>query len=83
MEQRRRGRPVGPVKADPGDYRNRYSRHYYAHRDELNAKKRLAYQERRAKGLCVRCLRKALHGIVFCRTHAPPHKPVIQKILRL
>lgn len=63
-----RGRPRGFGKA-PKEYKDRFQKHYYAHREELNEKRRLLYFGKKASGLCVRCRKKALKGKLFCSEH--------------
>ncbi len=63
-----RGRPRGFGVA-PREFKDRFQKFYYEHRARLNEERRRRYQERKAKGLCVRCGKKAVSGSVFCREH--------------
>ncbi len=67
-KKRGRGRPRGMGPA-PKDFKDRFQKFYYAHREDLNDARRKAYQEKRAKGICVRCGKKAVKGSVFCTDH--------------
>lgn len=55
-------------------YSNRFLKHYYLNQDRLNKERRSSYSERKAKGICVRCKRKAVSGIVFCKYHQKMQK---------
>ncbi|MBR9693209.1 hypothetical protein GOV07_04770 [Candidatus Woesearchaeota archaeon] len=67
-EKRGRGRPRGFGTA-PGDFKDRFQKFYYEHRARLNDGRRILYEERKAKGLCVRCGKKTVQKSVFCRHH--------------
>ncbi len=66
--KRGRGRPRGMGPA-PGEFKDRFQKFYYQHRERLNEERRKTYLEKKARGLCVRCGRKAVKGSVFCKEH--------------
>jgi len=57
---------MGPT---PKKFKDRFQKFYYEHRSRLNEERRKAYEEKKAKGICVRCSRKAVKGSVFCKKH--------------
>lgn len=63
----KRGRPRGLGK-EPKTFKDRFQKFYYANRARLNIERRAAYQERKAKGLFVRCGARA-YGRLFCKPH--------------
>jgi hypothetical protein len=67
-EKNGRGRPRG-FGNSPREFKDRFQKFYYEHRDRLNNERRSLYTERKAKGLCVRCGKKAVKGSVFCAYH--------------
>ncbi len=67
-KKRGRGRPRGFGEA-PSEFKDRFQKFYYEHRKRLNEERRTLYQERKKKGLCVRCGQKAEKGSVFCKRH--------------
>ena len=48
---------------------NRFLRFYYANRRELLAERKEAYYKKAKKGICVRCNKKAVSGIKYCKMH--------------
>ncbi len=68
VKKRGRGRPRG-FGSVPRSYKDRFQKFYYEHRARLNQERRKLYEERKAKGLCVRCGKIAVKGSVFCRSH--------------
>ncbi len=67
-ETRRRGRPLG-FSGVPHEFKDRFQKFYYEHRERLNNERRATYLARKAKGLCVRCAKRAAKGSVFCKAH--------------
>lgn len=51
------------------EYPNRFLKFYHENRNRLMKERRLTYHQKRKKGICVRCNRKALSKIVFCSYH--------------
>lgn len=66
--KRGRGRPRGFGQV-PRQFKDRFQKFYYEHRDRLNRERRSAYIEKKDKGVCVRCKRKASKGSIFCQEH--------------
>ena len=56
-------------KKEEKKYPNRFLKHYYLNQEKLNKERRGSYSERKKAGICVRCSRKAVSGIVFCEVH--------------
>ncbi|PIZ50734.1 hypothetical protein COY27_05975 [Candidatus Woesearchaeota archaeon CG_4_10_14_0_2_um_filter_33_13] len=50
-------------------YPNRFLKFYYENQQRLNKERRSTYTEKKDAGICVRCNKKALSGIVFCDYH--------------
>ncbi|MBR9693210.1 hypothetical protein GOV07_04775 [Candidatus Woesearchaeota archaeon] len=67
-EKRGRGRPRG-FGETPSGYKDRFQKFYFSHRERLNDERRNAYDEKKRKGICVRCSDKAVRDSVFCRDH--------------
>lgn len=56
------------------DYPNRFVKFYHQNQERLNNERRGSYTSRKKGGICVRCRRKALPGIVFCDYHQAKQK---------
>lgn len=56
------------------DYTNRFLKFYHENKDRLNKQRKGSYTQKRKSGLCVRCNRKVVPGIVFCRYHQEKQK---------
>lgn len=56
------------------DYPNRFLRFYHLNKERLNKQRRSSYKKRKKSGQCVRCKRKAVKGIVFCKYHRNKQK---------
>jgi len=50
-------------------YPNRFLKFYHQNKKQLNQERRSSYLEKKKEGLCTRCKRKAVSGIVFCEYH--------------
>ena len=50
-------------------YPNRFLKFYHHNKDRLLKERKSLYHEKKQKGVCVRCHRQALAGIVFCEYH--------------
>ncbi|PIN73923.1 hypothetical protein COV20_02300 [Candidatus Woesearchaeota archaeon CG10_big_fil_rev_8_21_14_0_10_45_16] len=55
-------------------YPNRFLKFYHLNKKRLNNERRSLYDEKRKKGICVRCNDKAVSGIVFCSYHQKKQK---------
>jgi aromatic ring hydroxylase len=60
-------------------YPNRFVKFYHLNKDKLVQERKSTYAEHKKSGLCVRCRRKALPGIVFCEYHQGKQKEYNQK----
>ena len=74
-------KPKKPPQAKPpaqeqtaGPYPNRFLKFYYLNKQRLNTERRSSYNERKSKGICVRCSLPAVEGIVFCADHQEKQK---------
>lgn len=56
-------------KKEEKKYSNRFLKFYYENQNRLNKERRSTYSEKKKAGICVRCNKKALSGIVFCNHH--------------
>jgi hypothetical protein len=63
----KQGRPLGLGKV-PNEFKDRFQKFYYAHREDLNEARRARYEDRRLRKLCVRCGKKSGDHL-FCRKH--------------
>lgn len=48
---------------------NRFLKFYYNNKKRLLKERKSLYHEKKQKGICVRCSRKVMEGIVFCEYH--------------
>jgi len=61
------------------EYPDRFLKFYYENHNRLNKERRSSYSEKKEKGICVRCSKKALPGIVFCAYHKKMQKGYNEK----
>lgn len=54
---------------DSEKYANRFIKFYYNNKARLLKYRKSLYYQKKQKGICVRCNRAALEGIVFCDYH--------------
>jgi hypothetical protein len=64
---------------DSKEYPNRFLKFYHTNKKKLNNQRRSGYKKRRRKGICVRCKREAVEGIVFCVYHQQKQKEYNRK----
>lgn len=50
-------------------YINRFVKFYHTNKGRLLKERKSLYHDKKKNGICVRCSRKALEGIVFCDYH--------------
>jgi hypothetical protein len=50
-------------------FKDRFQKFYYEHRPDLNKSRRSTYSEKKKKGICVKCKKKALSSSIFCAAH--------------
>ena len=50
-------------------FKDRFQKFYYLHRPDLNKSRRSTYTEKKKKGICVKCKKKALASSIFCAPH--------------
>jgi coenzyme F420-reducing hydrogenase beta subunit len=50
-------------------YPNRFLKHYYSNQKKVLKERKSKYDNKRKKGICVRCDRQAIKGIVLCEYH--------------
>lgn len=62
------------IDEDGNVYDNRFVKFYHLNKKRLNKERRGSYKSKSKKGLCVRCSRKAVEGIVFCKYHRARQK---------
>jgi hypothetical protein len=56
------------------EYENRFQKFYHLNKKRLNKERRGLYTKRSKKGICVRCKKKVVKGIVFCTYHKSKQK---------
>jgi hypothetical protein len=50
-------------------FKDRFQKFYYQHRPDLNKFRRSTYQDKKRKGICVKCKKKSLSSSIFCAYH--------------
>ena len=60
-------------------YPNRFIKFYHLNKKRLNKVRRGMYDKKRKIGVCVRCNKKVVHGIVFCSYHQNKQKEYNKK----
>ena len=50
-------------------FKDRFQKFYYYHRGDLNKFRRSSYQQKKKKGICVKCKKKSLASSIFCAFH--------------
>lgn len=50
-------------------FKDRFQKFYYLHRPDLNKFRRSTYSDKKRKGICVKCKKKALSSSIFCAYH--------------
>jgi hypothetical protein len=68
---RPKGRKASKFKAVPVSkkFKDRFQKFYYYHRGDLNKFRRSTYQQKKKKGICVKCKKKSLASSIFCAFH--------------
>ncbi len=56
------------------EYENRFQKFYHLNKKRLNKERRSSYKSRSKNGVCVRCSKKVVKGIVFCKYHQAKQK---------
>ena len=62
-------RKLGVTEKNNPKYANRFLKFYHTNKDKLLKERKSSYHEKKKNGICVRCNRKALEGIIFCDYH--------------
>ncbi|MBI4981040.1 hypothetical protein HZC30_05800 [Candidatus Woesearchaeota archaeon] len=79
-EKKREGAKGKEEKAEESfKYPNRFVKFYHLNKEKLNKERRGSYTSRRKDGVCVRCKRKVVPGIVFCEYHQEKQKEYNKK----
>lgn len=68
---KRAGRQPSKFKRVPvtKKFKDRFQKFYYYHRGDLNRFRRSSYQQKKKKGICVKCKKKSLSTSIFCAHH--------------
>jgi hypothetical protein len=53
----------------PKRVKNRFQKFYYLHRPGINRFRRGTYEQKKRKGICVKCKKKSLSSSIFCSYH--------------
>ena len=64
---------------DGGGYDNRFQKFYHLNKKRLNLGRRSSYSGKKKSGICVRCKRRVVPGIVFCEYHRKKQKEYNRK----
>lgn len=72
-------RLLSKLRKEKKDYPNRFLKFYHQNRKRLIKERRGNYKENKKQGVCVRCSKKALEGIVFCKYHQMKQKEYNRK----
>ncbi|MBT3298355.1 hypothetical protein HN385_05495 [archaeon] len=62
------------IDNDGNVYDNRFVKFYHLNKKRLNKERRGSYKSKSKGGICVRCNRKAVKDIVFCKYHQARQK---------
>ena len=66
-------------KKSKEEYENRFQKFYHLNKKRLNKERRESYNVRMRRGICVRCSKKVVKGIVFCEYHQQKQKEYNKK----
>ena len=61
-------------KDSKSEYENRFQKFYHLNKKRLNKERRTSYKSRSKDGVCVRCSKKVVKDIVFCKYHQAKQK---------
>ena len=61
-------------KNSDSDYDNRFQKFYHLNKKRLNKERRGNYKNKSNSGICVRCKKRVVKGIVFCKFHQSKQK---------
>ncbi len=64
----------GKSSEEEKEFQNRFVKFYHLNKKRLIKERRSAYYDKKKQGLCVRCNRKAVQGILFCEYHRQRQK---------
>ncbi len=78
-EKRKAEAKTGGETEELSKYPNRFVKFYHLNKEKLNKERRGGYSSRRKDGICVRCKRKVVPGIVFCEYHQEKQKEYNKK----
>ncbi|MEK6900197.1 MAG: hypothetical protein AABX05_03670 [Nanoarchaeota archaeon] len=56
-------------KSKAGEYNNRFLKFYHLNKTRLKKERKSLYRLKKKKGICVRCNKNAMEGIIFCGYH--------------
>ncbi len=59
---------------DKEEFENRFQKFYHLNKRRLNKERRGNYKRKAKSGICVRCSKKIVPGIVFCSYHQAKQK---------
>ncbi len=60
-------------------FTNRHVKFYYLNKSRLTDERKSSYSSKKESGICVRCKRLAVPGIVFCSYHQAKQKEYNKK----
>lgn len=60
-------------------YPNRFLKFYHINKKRLARERRTLYHQKKESGICARCKKKAVEGIVFCEYHQQKQKEYNKK----
>lgn len=70
VSKQSRGRPFGSWTKTVTNFKDRFQKHYYKHREEIGKRRAQVYAARKAAGLCVTCgAARAKKDKLFCKAH--------------
>lgn len=61
------------------EYPNRFLKFYHENKTKLNKERKNNYHKKQKSGICVRCKKIAVTGIVFCEYHQAKQKEYNKK----
>ncbi len=61
-------------KSISNNFPNRFVKFYHLNQKRLSKERRSTYDQKKKKGICARCKREVVTGIVFCEYHQQKQK---------
>jgi hypothetical protein len=63
-------------------FKNRFEKFYYLNKEKIRKERKQRYYDKKKKGICIKCKRKAIKGINFCAYHRKQQEDYNKKAKR-